>query len=236
MKTRFFQLLLAALLSASAAAQAGGINIHTSLGGGVEVRIDNGKPRAGNGQTSTVSRSLPAYRRIELRSAENLRAVIAPAATLQLTGDSNLLELVGTRVQGDTLIIEALGSYRSRTPILVSVQLPVLDAVQVEGSADAVVSGLAAERFKVEISGSGNIEASGSAHELEVALDGSGNAALRALAAQRAVVEINGSGNVTVQARERLRAEINGSGDIRYGGAPAEVKAEVNGSGRIRPL
>lgn len=228
-------LALSALFLAGVAVHADSVNISTS-NRGVEVRMHNEKPLEGNGEIVTVRRELPAFRRIELESAENLVVRIAPSASTQLTGDRNLLDRIGTRVQGDTLIVKATGSYRTRSPILVEVAVPALDAVAIEGSANARIGGLDAERFKVEISGSGDVEASGRAKALEVELDGSGNAALRALATQRAEVEINGSGNVTVQVSERLQAEINGSGDIRYAGHPPEVKAAVNGSGKVRPL
>ena len=191
----------------------------------------------GNGEIVTVRRELPPYRRIDLQSAENLSVrIVAGAPSTQLRGESNLLDRIATRVQGDTLIVEATGSYRTRNPIVVEATLPALDGVAIEGSSNARIDGLDAERFKVEISGSGDVEASGRAKALEVELDGSGNAALRALATQRAEVEINGSGNITVQVSERLKAEINGSGDIRYAGDPPQVKAEVNGSGKVKPL
>lgn len=227
--------VFAALVLAAGTACAEGTSISTSSRG-VEVRLRNEKPLEGNGEIVTVRRELPAFRRVALESAENLVVRIAPAASTQLTGDQNLLDRIGTRVQGDTLIVKATGSYRARRPILVEITLPALDAVAIEGSANARIEGLEADRFEVEISGSGDVEASGRATAVQVELDGSGNASLRALAARRAEVEINGSGNVTVQVSEKLEAEINGSGDIRYAGDPPQVKAEVNGSGRVKRL
>lgn len=225
---------LVLLLAAGTVAEAGNLN---PFDRSLEVHVRDGKPVDGNGEIVTVRRELPPYRRIDLQSAENLSVrIVAGAPSTQLRGESNLLDRIATRVQGDTLIVEATGSYRTRNPIVVEATLPALDGVAIEGSSNARIDGLDAERFKVEISGSGDVEASGRAKALEVELDGSGNAALRALATQRAEVEINGSGNITVQVSERLKAEINGSGDIRYAGDPPQVKAEVNGSGKVKPL
>lgn len=204
------------------------------LAGSVLVRVNDLPVRAGSGKPASVVRDASkAFDRIVLRSAENLDVKIGPEASITLHGDDNLLELVETRIDGGRLMIESRGSYRSRTPLRVEVQLPALRAFTLEGSADARLAGLSGKELEIELNGSGDVTASGSVENLDVDLNGSGNLSLRELKALRVEADLNGSGDIIVAASEALEAELNGSGDIRYHGSPAKLRTEVNGSGDI---
>ena len=202
--------------------------------GSVLVRVNDLPVRAGSGKPASVVRDAgTAFDRIVLRSAENLDVRIGPEASITLHGDDNLLELIETRIDGGRLMIESRGSYRSKTPLRVEVQLPSLRAFALEGSADARIRGVTGKALEIELNGSGNITASGSVENLDVDLNGSGDASLGGLKAVRVEADLNGSGDITVAASEALEAELNGSGDIRYHGSPARLRMEVNGSGDI---
>ena len=223
------------LLSVLAWAGASQVDIHR-LAGELVVHVDHRPVQVGSGKPASVERTLPAFERIALRSAENVEVRVGGKHSVKVSGDDNLLELVETRVEGDTLVIESRGSYRTKTPLLVEVQLPRLRHFALDGSADARLSGIRGERLGVELNGSGDIEASGEVDELEVEVNGSGDADLGSLWAKHVEAELNGSGDIDVAASEELRAEINGSGDIRYRGAPAKLRSEVNGSGDVEAV
>lgn len=223
------------LLSVLAWAGASQVDIHR-LAGELVVHVDHRPVLVGSGKPASVERAPPPFERIALRSAENVEVRVGGKTSVKVSGDDNLLELVETRVEGDTLVIESRGSYRTKTPLLVEVQLPSLRHFALDGSADARLSGIRGERLGVELNGSGDIEASGEVGELEVEVNGSGDADLGELRAKRVEAELNGSGDIDVAASEELRAEINGSGDIRYRGAPAKLRSEVNGSGDVEAV
>jgi len=106
--------------------------------------------------------------------------------------------------------------------------------IEIEGSGDVEVTGIASTDVRVEVSGSGDVELSGTAESLTVELEGSGEIDASGLVVRDAVVEVTGSGDVDVHATETLRAEVSGSGDIRYSGSP-DVDSRVTGSGDIEP-
>lgn len=203
------------------------------LAGQIMVYVDREPARSGSGTLASVERALPDFDRIELRSAENLEVRIGPKAALKLSGDDNLLDLIETRVEAGKLLVDARGSYRTKTPIRVEVQLPRLAALELLGSADARIEGLAGGTLDLELNGSGSIEASGEVEDLDVEVNGSGDARLGQLKARKVEADLNGSGDILVFAVETLQADINGSGDIRYRGSPAKVESEVNGSGDV---
>lgn len=228
--------LLPFLVSSLATAAVGVTSISTShqRNGETVVEVNHQPPRQSAGTTTTASREVGAFERIELRSAENLKVTVGPKASVKLTGDSNLLDLISTRTEGGTLIVEAIGSYRVRAPIQVEVEVPSLSALAVEGSSDARVTGLSGEKFSLAIDGSGNVEVSGSVNKLEVELSGSGDARLSNLSARSVRAELNGSGNISLDASESLTAELNGSGNIAYRRGLKQVKSSINGSGWLR--
>lgn len=220
------------LVSVLAWAAAASLDID-KLAGQVLVRIDSQPARAGSGIAGSRERAVAEFDRVELRSGENLVVRIGPRSALTLHGDDNLLDLVDTRVEGGKLLIEASGSYRATRPVTIEVQVPRLRALELLGSADARVLGLAGGDFEIELNGSGNVEASGVADELDVELNGSGSVILGELKARQASAELNGSGDILLFAVDSLRADINGSGDIRYRGSPVRVESDTNGSGDL---
>lgn len=99
------------------------------------------------------------------------------------------------------------------------------------GSIDAPDVGVSV--VTVRISGSGEIELSGTTDDLEVSISGSGDFEGADLVARRGDISISGSGAATINVSDQLDAEITGSGDIEYLGDPS-VNANTSGSGDIR--
>ncbi len=225
-----FVALLACLAASAAQARHG---IFDKLAG-TTVTLNGQPPREGSGTTGTVTRTPPRFTKIELRSAERLKVTRGDVVSVKISGDDNLLELIGTDVRGETLIIETRGSYRTRKSILVEIVMPKLGALTIAGSGDAVIDALDPNSFKLDVDGSGNVVATGAVDALKVEINGSGNADLPGVSAKRVEAEVNGSGNISVGAVEALDAEINGSGDIVYQGEPKSLKTWVNGSGSVR--
>lgn len=202
--------------------------------GAVTVTIDGQPPREGSGAATTLSRKIAGFSRIELRSAERLRVTPGKGLSLRLTGDDNLLELIATEVRGDTLIIEARGSYRTKKAITIDIVMPALSALTLAGSGDAAIEALDPKGFKLDIDGSGAVQALGLVDQLDIEVNGSGDADLSGVEAKAVEAEVNGSGNISIGVTPSLKAEINGSGDIVYQGEPKTLKTEINGSGSIR--
>jgi hypothetical protein len=66
-----------------------------------------------------------------------------------------------------------------------------------------------------------------------VQMSGANHLSAQRLVADAANVTVNGSGNATVDARQRLVAEISGAGSITVYGNPKQRRTQVNGAGRI---
>ena len=90
-----------------------------------------------------------------------------------------------------------------------------------------------ATNVDVTLTGSGDINLSGSTAEITTVLSGSGDIDTSKLKAQTADATVSGSGDTTVYCTEMILARVSGSGDIQYKGDPKKKDTKVNGSGSI---
>jgi hypothetical protein len=193
-----------------------------------------GGPRVeGSGKVSTETRSVGAFTKIRTEGAFDVVVTVGSKSDLKITADDNLLGMIKTRIDGDTLVISSEGNISTSNKMEVSFSNPTLAAAEIHGSGDVTVNGIKASEFEASISGSGNITATGAVDKLEASIDGSGNLMLDNLAAKSAKVTINGSGDAEVNTDGKLDATINGSGDIEYHGTPKSVSKSINGSGDV---
>ncbi len=101
------------------------------------------------------------------------------------------------------------------------------------GSGDILLPSVRVNKLEIDLTGSGKINARGSAEEVSVELTGSGNVNVLDLVAQAGRVLLTGSGNVEVNATNKLTVKISGSGNVFYRGNPC-LEKRVTGSGNVR--
>jgi len=190
--------------------------------------------RNGSGAAAQQTRSLPAFTRVDLAGANNVIIRVGTKQSVVVHADRNLLERVTTRVLSGGLVIDtAPGNLHANSPMYVTVSVPSLTGIELNGAGNIVVTGIETPSLSVALPGSGNIEASGSAGKLDVTIDGEGTATLRGLVARDATAQLGGSGTIMLTATRSLAASLSGSGTIFYGGHPLHVSRRVTGTGTI---
>jgi len=200
--------------------------------GGRSITIGDGPMVAGSGKMVSQTRLVGEFDAVQTKGAVDLHITVGQPVGIAVEMDDNLQGLIVTAVQGRTLVIESKGSWTADHDPRVTITLPALSALAMEGSGDAVLKGFNGGDLALRIGGSGDVDASGRVDSLSLVVDGSGDARLGGLQAGRAQVRVNGSGDVTVNAAQTLEATVNGSGDIRYRGN-ATVTSRVHGSGSV---
>ena len=186
----------------------------------------------GSGVRATETRDVAAFRSIDLRGFEQARVTIGDKTEVIVEADDNIVPLILTEVNHDTLRVFNKESYSSQLGVKLNITTPALQAVSVAGSGDVQVLKLQEKSFTVNIAGSGNAKAEGFAENVQAITSGSGNVDLSAVAAKKGSVVITGSGSVKVNVADALSARIIGSGDIRYKGNP-RIEQQIIGSGRV---
>ncbi len=213
----------------------------------------------GSGQARTETREVSDFDGIALAGSIGLVVRQSGREAVEVRADDNLLPLIETVVEsgvaGRTLHVRIKRgeSVRTKTPIVVTVDLMRLTRlasagsgdVRIEnlkspklklslsGSSDAKLQQLAIDELTLSVAGSGSVSAAGTAGQAKASIAGSGNLELKTLVADDVSISIAGSGDAKVTANKALRVSIAGSGDVEYSGDATEVKSSVAGSGRV---
>ncbi|HEX6698982.1 MAG TPA: head GIN domain-containing protein [Solirubrobacteraceae bacterium] len=189
---------------------------------------------AGSGVAATQLRSLPRFTGVALAGANNVVVEVGGRQSVVVHADRNLLRRVTTRVRSGRLVIGTTpGKLEAKSPMFVTVAVPALDAVSLEGAGNIAVTGIHSRTLRVALPGSGNIDVTGTTTKRDVTIDGAGTTMLRGLIARDAKAAIDGDGSVSLTATRSLTARVSGSGTVTYGGNPLHVTQTVAGSGTI---
>jgi hypothetical protein len=201
------------------------------------INISSCNPNAihGSGMAKTESRAVASFSKIELAGSPDVEVTIGPDASVAVSADDNILPIIETKVEGDTLRIGSKQSYNTRLGVKVKITVPALDGVAVSGSGDIRATGLKAGDLEASVTGSGDVTLNGVVDRLRGQITGSGDLRAGELGAKNVRVTVTGSGDATVRASEELDARVTGSGDVRYSGHPSQVRKSITGSGDIAP-
>ena len=189
---------------------------------------------------TTENRSFAAkdFNRVALKGADNVNIIIGPAFSVRAIGPQNILDNLDITVENGTLKIarkskNGLSVQWNSTSAVVTVTMPAIIGADVAGSGDLDIDAIAADNLELNIAGSGNIGAAGTAKNLKIGLAGSGDVNVQKLSAQTADISVAGSGNVSAHATKSAAISIIGSGDVMVSGT-AQCAISKIGSGDAR--
>jgi hypothetical protein len=171
---------------------------------------------------------------LSLRSIGDVHVVVGETESLQIQAEDNILPLLTAHVvNGKLQLSTKTGSSISATkPILYTVTLKQLNAVEVSASGNVTLQGLRDDLLSLSLTGSGDIHAAGRCARLQVNLNGSGDLDAANCSASDAEISITGSGGVKVAASTRLKAIVVGSGDLDATSTSTdEADLAITGSG-----
>jgi len=210
----------------------------------------------GNGIPAEETRELSDFTGFVSEGAFDILVIPDSVYEIEIEADENLMRFIRTRVSGGKLVIDTgtRNCLRSRSPMLLTIRVPMLNYISLTGSGLITADDFSAERMRVEITGSGSIDMRGldvgtldalitgsgemvfwgTASETDFDITGSGNIDAFELISGTCSASISGSGSMYVYVESRLNAYISGTGNIYYKGNPI-VKANISGSGSVIP-
>lgn len=186
----------------------------------------------GSGNVITETRDVSAFRAISVLGSGNVVVDVNGTESLTIEAEDNVMPLLTTEVRNGLLELGVQSNISPTSTITYTISAAHLDGLSVSGSGDIKAAGIDADSFDVEISGSGQVDASGTADTLTVDIAGSGKYAGENLVASLGTVAVSGSGDALVNVTNELDAEVSGSGNIEYIGNPS-VTTSISGSGAI---
>jgi hypothetical protein len=187
----------------------------------------------GNGDLQLDKRQVNGVTALNVSGPMQVEVRVGSAAGLEISGDSNLLKLVQTQLNGDTQKIWIDEKFNSNNPIRVVYTVPALTEVTSNGSGRMMISGLSGGNLAVKNYGSRSINLDGRVTRLDITNSGSGSINALALMSSDAKVHVQGSGSLSLGAvnGNELQVSVNGSGSVNASGNVRNLVANTHGSG-----
>ncbi len=207
----------------------------------------------GNGVLQTEYRRTSYFNRLELYFPAEVIVRQGPAKDIEIVAESNIINLVISRVSGNTLVLDDNGRLRGAGNVKIYIQVPDLNAVFVSGSGRVIGdnkmftknmnlrlsgSGLIDMALDVkddlvaDLSGSGLIFMEGDTYNGIYDVSGSGKIESFDMHADNSDIIVSGSGRCETTALSRLDVRISGSGSVWFRGNP-RISKSISGSGKI---
>ena len=174
----------------------------------------------GGGDRITETRQVAPFDRLEVSESVEVQVVPGDGREVRVAAGEHVIDRVVTESSGGVLKIDI------RDRGIVIGPDPLNDvAVQVPAS----------ELARVDIAGSGDVEASGTVDRLTASIQGAGDARLSQLSARIARVEIQGAADAELNVSDELDVTVQGAADVSYTGNPT-VRSDIDGAGDIRRI
>src|SRR5215469_2664630 len=212
----------------------GGSSSVTVAGQTVTVDTTAGAGRVlGDGQPASETRAIGPLTAIDADGAFALTVKVGPPPGLTIETDKNILAIVKSDVSNGRLELYTDRSYSVNRRIKITVTSPNIADLSASGSNQIRAEGLIGGPLSISLNGSNDAVLSGKISTLTGRLSGSNNLTAQRLTADWANITVSGSGSASVDARQRIVAEISGAGSIMVYGNPPVRNTRVNGSGNI---
>ena len=187
----------------------------------------------GNEKEKTENRKTSPFNGLHVDGAFNVLAVCGQKQKITVTGDSNIVPHIVTKVRNDILFLTAKKSICSKIPVTIRISIENIQSVTTSGANDIVVSNINNSKIKFDGDGSGDTTLSGRTNLLTASLKGSLNLHAKNLIADEVRITAADSTEAVIHAAMTLSAASRDVGEIVYYGNPSKITKEENDIGEI---
>jgi hypothetical protein len=184
--------------------------------------------RIGSGAVKTETRQAPAFSKIDAGFGINITVGIGAAKPLEVRAQENILPIIVTEVQGDTLRIRGSSEFNTSESVEVTIVTPTLTSIALGGGSSAQITGIAADRLEVTVGGGGSISATGTVGALSLTMTGGSKATLTDLPAKTVTVELSGGSTAALRASDEVSGSASGGSHATVAG---DARLNVQSSG-----
>jgi hypothetical protein len=196
-------------------------------------KVDIGDRVSGSGNSATERRDVSGFNEVEVSGVFQVEIVAGKDFSVEVQADDNILPLVQTKVNGDTLQIELEQSVKPKSEMILRISAPNIERVQSSGAANINASGIKNEEFSVDTSGASKINLSGETAKLDIHVSGASKIDAEQLSASAVNIDSSGASKIAVNATNEIRTEASGASKITYTGDPKIVENQTSGASSI---
>lgn len=210
----------------------------------------------GKGDVVTEVRQVKDFHAIDISTSGEVELRVDSVYHLEVSCEESVIDFLETISDNGVLKIHFDRDVYDVDNLKIIVSAPAWDGIDIHGSADVnapdAISGDKLDlsvsgsgdikifkadftAIKTRITGSGDVDITGSADDLDCSITGSGGLDVLNCPVLTAKVNISGSGDARLDVSETLDVTITGSGDVEYRG-DAQVTSNISGSGKVRKI
>ncbi len=189
----------------------------------------DGRRLSGAGPQTTRTLAWPGGDLLEVAIGADVVYTQGPVASVTVTGPRTTVEHMVFRNGRLTLDTPM----RDTGEVNVVMTAPDVKRFVLAGSQNLTVNGFKQDSLEATLAGSGDLTLSGAAERLKLNIAGSGDVDAGALSVADASVNIAGSGDARISPVKSADINIAGSGDVHLTTRPPSVKSSVFGSGEV---
>jgi hypothetical protein len=186
----------------------------------------------GEGPIQSETRQADAFSRIEVSAGIGVTVRMGPGRSLEVRAQKNILPVIATNVEGDTLRIRSTRSYSASEGVEVTVVTPTVAGISMSGGSQGHVDGLETEHLDLDLSGGAGLTVTGAAGTVALDASGGSHAELANLSATAITLDISGGSTVTVHASDQVSGSASGESRLTVLGDP-EVSVEVSSGAHV---
>ncbi len=187
----------------------------------------------GSGNVVTEKRGVSNFSKVDVSGIFKVEIVAQKDFSLEIEADDNLLPLIKTSVEGETLKIEKEKSFSSKKTIVIRISAPNIESLEVSGVSKINFSNIDNESLLVDSSGASRISVSGKTNKLVVNMSGASRVKAAELKASSVSVDGSGASRAKVFASEEISADLSGASSVSYSGTPTKINKKTSGASRI---
>lgn len=155
-----------------------------------------------------------AFTELEISGVDDVHIEYGTEQSVRVEGHENIIELVQTKVMGNTWYAELEEGNYGRYELTYYLTLPTIESIGNTGTGDVFID----SEMTVE--------------SIDIYLSGTGSYYGFSLAANEYDVSITGTGSAELTANEKLNVKIEGTGSVYYKGHP-DIEQVVSGTGKL---
>ncbi|MGB0882274.1 MAG: head GIN domain-containing protein [Vicingaceae bacterium] len=209
----------------------------------------------GNGNVVNEKRTVSTFSKIDISGGFEVLLNQGNSEKVELEVDENLIELIETKVKGNTLYIsseEPIGNAESLKIFITVVDVEDIDAsgaielknkgtyqaenleIDISGAADIDLD-VDVENLTMDMSGASETTLAGTSNNFEIKISGAGELDAKKMKARNTSIDISGAGSAIVNVKKKLKVDVSGAGSVQYKGNP-KIEKSISGAGSIKQL
>src|SRR5688500_11791085 len=187
----------------------------------------------GSGNVQTDKRTVDNFKAVEVGGVFIVEITAQRDFSVEVEADDNLLPLIKTESDGETLKIETEKRFSTRSPIKLRISVPDVENLHISGASKVSVMNLNNDSFSVDSSGASKITIEGATKTFTVDMSGASKLDAENFKSENVSVDASGASCATVSVSSDLKVDLSGASKVVYYGSPSNLEKRTSGASSV---